>query len=181
MRRHLLRLILVPHLVLSLMIFSIVLTLVLIAHLTLWAPSQQRLQATETRNGQLKSQLATLRARVDLAARANQTTAQLQDLDNRITAPTSQTELVAESSNFAARSNVQILHSDNTVQRGDDGTAWFQQDITVTGSYAAIRNLLRLLEGAQRLTLVQQVDWSTTRSGQQKARLTLATFVGEGI
>lgn len=179
MKKNILRFVLVPHFVLSTLIFCLVSAFVLFMQTSIWGPSQSKFQTISAQNENLKMDLVILRSRIDLSDRSIRTREILDRLDQKISSGVSQAELVAESSNFASRSNVHVLHSDNIVQRGNDGIAWFQQDITVEGSFHAIRNLLRLVEGSQRLTLIQQVDWTTTRDGQQKARIKLTTLIRE--
>lgn len=179
MKQQILRYLQVPHLVLSILIFSCIATLLTVLWLGLWAPMQAKYERFNREGLSLRQDLMTSRNRIAMTDQAATTEAALAKLDAKRAKPTTQADLIAEIGILVQRSDVAILHSDNLLEQQADGISWFRQDITIEGSYAAIRYFLQLAGSTDHLTLIEQVDWVTGKANAaQKARIRLATLFG---
>lgn len=179
MKQQLLRYLQVPHLVLSMLIFGCIAALLVALWVGLWAPMQAKhLHVSADAQAQRQSLMMT-RNRIDMIDQAATVRAALAVLDEKRAKTATQADLIAEVGTLVRRSNVAILHSDNLLDQQADGISWFRQDITVEGTYPAIRYFLQLAGSTDHLTLIEQVDWSASKNtAAQKARIRLATLFG---
>ena len=144
-----------------------------------WSEARQQYQEQVSLNERLKSELAILRGRAELADQTELTKADLVVLDVKLSNATSQTDLIGEASRLARRSNVSILHSDNQLEAVEEGVFWFHQELTVEGSYSELRYFFQLLATGEYLNFVEELDWKPSRADQQKVIVKIGTLFGD--
>ncbi len=177
MKQVFLRYLLVPHLVLSVLVCLCAAALLGVLQVQVWSGTAQRHAELQAENRALKRDLAQVRARANLSEQARTTKDILATLDDQLTTPLTQSELVSEISTLVRRSNITLLHSDNRTDTRRDGIIWLRQEVTLEGEYAAVRYFLQLVGASKHLTLIEEVDWKRGKGTRQKIRISLATLL----
>lgn len=99
------------------------------------------------------------------------------DLETRLAVPASQSGLVRSLTQSASRHGLRVLSQDLDLSDATGGAKVFRQNLSLAGSYAALRAFLLDLEGVAHLTVVEDLEIeSGGKDSGVRAALRLSTY-----
>ncbi len=170
------RYLLVPHLALSGLLAIGAAAAWAYFAMTSWSVSETELRRAQSQHTTAKSQLKELRYRAEIAGQMNISLARLAELDKRFGQTVTQSSLVADTTVLVQRADVDLLNSENTSQTAGDTATVVRQNLSLEGTYSALRYLIFSIENASYLHVVEETDWTALDSGNHKLRLQIATY-----
>ena len=128
-------------------------------------PGQARLAAAQEQVVALNRSISGTEARLTLTERYLELSAQVDALEERLSAEVDRSELVERMTALAAASETRIIHGANSFGQPRGGIVPVIQDLTVEGSYENVREFIGRVAGLDTLTLLLSIDFSANPDG----------------
>jgi hypothetical protein len=103
-------------------------------------------------------------------------------LETRWATPVSESSLIESLGQLASQNQLKVLSQDFVETPGKEGREVFQQNLSLNGTYPALRRFLSGLENLPTLTIIRQIrlERSEDKSARVRADIQLTTFAKNG-
>ncbi len=146
-----------------------------------WLPAKDRLERNQAQVIALNRAISGTEARLGLADRYIELSAQVDELERQLKADVDRSELVERMTALAAQAGTRIIHGTNDFGKPRAGIVPVIQDLTVEGAYDGVRSFVERVAGLDTLSLLLSAEFSANPDGTLvRGKMRFMTLADDG-